>query len=145
MSVLDRPVFVPSGEAVRGLRRAFSLTITLGLVILAILLPVVQSSDETTQGYRIRALEQQQSDLEAKIYAAQADVARLGALSRIDSEARGRLGMAPAPHAITVSVNVPIPAFRPIPNRYVPPPATPAPAPVHASLWERLLNRLPFR
>lgn len=144
MSVLDRPVFLPSGDAARGLRRALSLTITLGLVILAVLLPVVQNSDETTQGYRIRALEQQQSDLEAKIYAAQADVAQLGTLSRVDSAARGRLGMVPASQQVAVDVSVPVPAFRQIPNRYALAPAAPAPPPVKRSFWERLLNRLPL-
>jgi hypothetical protein len=144
MSALDRPVLLPSAEAARALRRLLSLTFTLGLVVLAVLLPVVQNSDETTQGYRIRALEQQQSDLQAKIYAAEADVARLGTLSRINSEARGRLGMVPAGQGVSVSINGPAPAFRPIPNRYVPPPPAPAPPPVRQSLWERLLRRLPL-
>ena len=144
MSVLDRPVFLPSGEAARGLRRMLSLSFTLALVILAVLLPVVQNSDETSQGYRIRALEQQQTDLEAKIYAAQADVAQLGALPRIDGEARGRLGMVPDAHALTVSVDTPIPAFRQLPNRYLPTPAPPAAPAAPKTAWERLLQRLPW-
>jgi cell division protein FtsL len=113
------------------------------LVATAALLPVVQSSNLTTTGYEIRALEQRRSDLQAAIYNAQVDIARLGSLERVEREARGRLGMVPAERAISVQVNVPPPAPRQIPARYVP---QPPPAPARPTgLWERLLARLPFR
>ncbi len=114
------------------------------LVATAALLPVVQSSNLTTTGYEIRALEQRRSDLQAAIYNAQVDIARLGSLERVEREARGRLGMVPAERAISVQVNVPPPAPRQIPARYVPEPPPHVPA-RPTGFWERLLARLPFR
>lgn len=143
MSLLDHPVFVPTGDSAASLRRALALTVTLALVALAVLLPVMQNSDETTQGYRIRALEQQQSDLEAQIYNAQADIAQLGSLSRIDSQARGRLGMVPTNRGLAVSVSVPRPEVRPLPNGYLPE-RNPAAPPMHESLWKRLITLISF-
>ena len=144
MSTLDRPVLLSTGSPSSGsLRRALGLTITLALVAVAILLPVMQSSDETAQGYRIRALEQQQVDLEAKIHSTQSDIAQLGSLSRIDSEARGRLGMVPGDRSVAVAVNVPIPTTHPLPNRYLQP-AAPSAASPSEPFWQKLLRLLPF-
>ncbi len=112
------------------------------LVATAALLPVAQSSNLTTTGYEIRALEQRRSDLQAAIYNAQVDIARLGSLERVEREAKDRLGMVPAERSVSVQVNVPPPAARQLPARYVPqpPPAHPRPT----GFWERLLARLPL-
>ena len=119
------------------------MTIALALVALAILLPVMQSSDETSQGYRIRGLEQQQVDLEAKIYSSQSDIAQLGSLTRIDSEARNRLGMVPADRTLALSVSVPVPVTHPLPNSYLQP-STAATAAAPESFWQKLRRILPF-
>lgn len=143
MSVLDRPVFFPSGESASNFRRLFSLICTLGLVGLAILLPVMQSSGETAQGYHIRALEQQQTDLEAQIYNAQSDIAQLGTLSRINRIATGRLGMVPAAAATTIAVTVPMPPAGAVPSRFLPAPA-PSPTPAQPSGLNKLRQLLPL-
>ncbi len=143
MSLLDRPVLAPTGEAARSAKRALTLTATLGLVILAILLPVMQSSDETAQGYRIHALQQQKADLQAQIYKSQSQIAQLGALTRVDSEARGRLGMVPVTHQTEVAVSIPKPAIRPLPNGYLPEQPAPTSAD-NGSMWQKLLHFLPF-
>lgn len=117
--------------------------LTAALVATAALLPVVQSSNLTTTGYEIRALEQRRSDLQASIYNAQVDIARLGSLERIEREARDRLGMVPADRTVSVQVTVPPPTPRQIPARYLP---EPSPAPrLPTGWWHRLLARLPLR
>jgi len=143
MSLLDRPLTAPTATSAGSLWRALALTITLALVALAVLLPVMQSSDETSQGYRIRALEQQRLDLEAKIYSSQSDIAQLGSLARIDNEARNRLGMVPADRTLGVSVSVPVPATHSLPNRYLQP-VGPAAAAAPSSFWQRLIHLLPL-
>jgi hypothetical protein len=141
MSLLDHPLHAAAGLSARGIGRGLMLTGTLVLVSFAILLPVVQSSDETAQGYRIRELEQQKIDLEAQIYQTQSQIARLGALSRVDGEARTRLGMVPVQREVTISVPVPMPRANALPASYLPP--TPAPAPeLHQTLWQRLQHLL---
>ncbi|MGI8554317.1 MAG: hypothetical protein ACR2PL_26560 [Dehalococcoidia bacterium] len=143
MSVLDRPFPLPSGRTLRGGRRAISLTFTLVLIVLAVLLPVMQNSDETAQGYRIRTLEQQKADTEAQLYTAQSDIAQLGSLARIDSEARGRLGMVPSGRDIAVAVTVASPGTGTLPVRYLPP-EKPIVVTVKQSAWQKLLHLLRF-
>jgi cell division protein FtsL len=120
MSVLDRSVFASREQSTWGLAKALGMTAILALVALAILLPVMQSSDEATQGYRIHALQQQQLDLEAEIYNTQSQIAELGSESRIQTQARDRLGMIPADRIINVSVDVPAPVTHDLPNQYLP-------------------------
>lgn len=141
MSLLDHPFLAPAGAATGGLKRALALSATLVLVAFAILLPVMQSSDEAAQGYRIRALQQRQEDLEAQIYSAQSDIAQLGALSRIDGEARNRLGMVPVINGVNVSVGVPIPEVHSIPNGYLPHSAPPMALP-GPSLMQTLMQKV---
>jgi hypothetical protein len=143
MSLLDHPILTPTTESARSLKRAAALTATIVLVVLAILLPVVQSSDEAAQGYRIRALQKQKADLQAQIYMTQSQIAQLGALSRVDSEARSRLAMAPVTREVSLSVAIPAPDVRPLPNNYVPQVQASATA-EHDSFWQRLLHLLPF-
>jgi hypothetical protein len=143
MSLLDHPILAPTGEAARSFKRAVALTATLVLVVLAILLPVMQSSDEAAQGYRIRGLQRQKADLEAQIYQTQSQIAQLGALSRIDNEAHARLGMVTVTREVSVSVSVPVPEVRPLPNAYLP--AAPSPTPVaRESVWQKVRHLLPF-
>jgi hypothetical protein len=143
MSLLDRPFLAPAGDSTLSLGRALGLTATLALVALAVLLPVTQSSGEATQGYRMQAMEQQQSDLEAQIYKAQSDIAQLGALARVDGEARGRLGMIPVTHEVAITVAVPEPSVRPIPNGFAPE-SMQATAPEHETLWKKFITLLSF-
>ncbi len=115
------------------------------LVAAAALLPVVQNSNATTTGYDIREMERRKSDLQAAMYNAQMDIARLGSLQRIDQEARARLGMVPADRTFVVSVREPAPQQRQIPARYLPvEPAGEAAAP-ERGLLDALLARLSLR
>jgi cell division protein FtsB len=142
VSVLDRPVLIPSGEAARSFRRALALTSTLALVVLAILLPVMQSSDETAQGYRIRSLERQKTDLDAQIHRSQSQIAQLGSLARIDSDARNRLGMVPITREVALDISVPLPRVHSLPNGYLPAGTDDRVSP-GPSLWTRLRRLLP--
>ncbi len=143
MSLLDRPLHATAGLSAQSVRRGLLLTGMLVLVTFAILLPVVQDSDETAQGYRIRELEQQRADLEAQIYQSQSQIAQLGALARIDGDARSRLGMIPAQREIAVPVSVPMPRANTLPISYLPQAQPPAPQ-LHESLWQRLRRLLPL-
>lgn len=147
MSLLDHPILAPTGEAARSTKRALALTATLGLVVLAILLPVMQSSDETAQGYHINSLEQQRADLQAQIYLTQSQIAQLGALTRVDGEARSRLGMIPSTKETDVTVSVAVPVTRPLPNAYVPAGSITSGSTAvksSASVWQKLVHLLPF-
>jgi hypothetical protein len=143
ISLLDRPLHAPAALSAQGIRRGLMLTGTLALVSLAILLPVVQSSDETAQGYRIRQLELQKADVEAQIYQTQSQIAQLGALSRIDGDARTRLGMIAVQREVAISVPVPMPSSDSVPTSYLPqaPGGRPAPG---ESFWQQLRHLLPF-
>ncbi|HTE83994.1 MAG TPA: hypothetical protein VK821_04625 [Dehalococcoidia bacterium] len=143
MSVIDHPILAPTSEAVHSAKRALALTATLALVVLAILLPVMQSSDETAQGYRINNLQHQRTDLQAQIYKTQSQIAQLGALTRIDGEARNRLGMVPVTHETDIAVSVLMPAIRPLPNAYMPAGNSGSPG-NGGSVWQKLLRLLPF-
>jgi cell division protein FtsB len=143
MSLLDHPLLAPTAQSARSTKRAIGLTATLVLVVLAIMLPVMQSSDETTQGYKINSLEQQHADLAAQIYQTQSEIAQLGALNRIDSEARNRLAMVPSTGETSVTVSVPMPATRALPNAYLPA-ATANSRTDTTGFWQRLARLLPF-
>jgi cell division protein FtsB len=143
MSLLDHPLLAPTAHSARSTKRALGLTATLVLVVLAIMLPVMQSSDETTQGYKINSLQQQQSDLEAQIYQAQSEIAQLGALNRVDSDARNRLGMVASTSETSVTVSIPMPATRALPNAYLPA-ATASSRTDTTGFWQRLARLLPF-
>lgn len=108
----------------------------------AVLLPVVQSSTLTATGVDIRQMERRKADLEAAIYKTQAEIAQLGSIERIDREARGRLGMAPAARTVTLSVSAPPPPRWSVPARYLPPAAPPAVAATPAPSWRTPLERL---
>src|ERR1700730_5850125 len=142
MSVLDRPILIPSGDAAKSFRRALALTSTLALVVLAILLPVMQSSDETSQGYRIRSLERQKTDLDAQIHRSQSQIAQLGSLARIDADARNRLGMVPITREVNLDIGVPLPRVHSLPNGYLPA-STDNAAGTSISFWTRLVHLLP--
>jgi hypothetical protein len=114
------------------------------LVAAAALFPVVQNSTTTTAGYETRRLERQRADLQAAIWGAQHEIARLGSLERIDQEARGRLGMVPADRTVVIAVAEPAPAGGTVPARFLPRAPAPAPARPAAGLrgWiDRLFGR----
>lgn len=121
-----------------------SLLTAIGLIIAAMLLPVVQSSDATTTGYTIRRHEQQLADIDAQIYNTQADVAQLGSVARIHDQA-ARIGMVPTPtSAVDIAVSVPATNAVLLPRRYVPTPlAANTPPLTHSIAW-KIRHALPL-
>lgn len=115
------------------------------LVTAAALLPVVQNSNATTTGYDIRETERRKGDLQAAMYNAQMDIAKLGSLERIDREARTRLGMVPAERSFAVTVREPAPQQRQVPARYLPEEVQHSTAAPSQGLLDALLGRLSLR
>jgi hypothetical protein len=122
----------------------FSLLLAIGLIVAAMLLPVVQSSDATTTGYAILHHEQELADINAQIYNTQAEVAKLDSVARIHDEA-ARIGMVPGPKAaIAVTVNTPPTGAILLPRRYLPQQAAAVSAPLHHSVLWNVLHALPL-
>jgi len=115
-----------------------SLLVAGTLILAAMFLPVVQSSDATATGYTISAHERELADLNGKIDGLQAQIAQLGATGRIKADA-ARIGMVPASSApVTVAVNYPAPSTVVLPRRFVPAAVQAPLPPQHTLLWNLL-------
>jgi type II secretory pathway pseudopilin PulG len=115
-----------------------TVAIAMSLLLAAVFLPVVQSSDATTTGATIHQNQQALADLQAKIHRTEASVAALGAMSRIQTES-ARLGMVQQTKPLTVSVNTPTTSDLTVPRQYLPPPAPPLSTTTkHGALWNVL-------
>ena len=94
MSALDRLIPRPLS---RPLSQPLSLRpVLLGaflVIALVGLLQVIQTSGVTSTGYSLRSLEQERLARQAQVHQLEAEVAALTSMERIESEARGRLGM----------------------------------------------------
>ena len=111
------------------------------VVGIAALLPLVQNSLATSTGGNVSRLEQLREDWQARLHEQEVNVARLGSLSRIESEAQERLKMV-APDSVTyLRVDAPAPAPQRIPSRYL----SEEEGPVEGeSLWEEFFGWLPL-
>jgi cell division protein FtsL len=118
------------------------LLIAAMIVGLAALLPLVQSSGATTTAGSITQLQQQHDDWQARLEEEQANVARLSSLNTIRQEATTRLKMVEPAEKRYITVDAPAPAPDPLPSRFLPQ-QQPAPA-AGKSLWEDIIDRLPF-
>jgi cell division protein FtsL len=139
VSAIDRPLARPSfrlWSLPRILAFAFGAVAVLGL------LQVIQTSDATSTGYTIRRLEQERLDWSARVHRLEAEVATLASLERVEREARGRLGMAPAETALYLEVDVPPPSQQLVPRRFSA--SKPGADEPGASWWQALLKLLPF-
>jgi cell division protein FtsL len=142
MAVLDRsrPVSLGRRVGVSGLG-----ILAAGMVAIAALMPVAQTATTTATGDSIRRLEAERAGLQARIHQAQSELATLGALERIEREARGRLGMVPAERVIYVSTDQPAPVTG-VPARYLNRDAPAASQPAERQpWWQALMGRLPRR
>lgn len=112
----------PVAEA--GVLRSPALPVLLILAAMAIgvtaLLPLIQSSSATSTAGEVRALEAERTDWRARLRTLELEVAALGSLSRIESEAAARFKMAPAKDQQYIAVDVPAPEPQKIPSRYLP-------------------------
>ncbi|MCH8051361.1 MAG: hypothetical protein IIC86_05015 [Chloroflexi bacterium] len=111
------------------------------VVGIAALLPLVQTSLATSTGGNVSRLEQLREDWQARLHEQEVNVARLGSLDRIESEAQERLKMV-APDSVTyLRVDAPAPAPQRIPSRYL----SEEEGPVEGeSLWEEFFGWLPL-
>ena len=85
----------------------------------AAVLPVLQTSGQTEAGQRLLELEAQRETLRSNVRGLAAEVGALASLSRIEREARLRLGMIPAPPTRVIRVDH-APPDRTLPQRFAP-------------------------
>jgi hypothetical protein len=107
----------------------------------AAMLPVIQNSSATSQGFDLQAYQRQEAALQAQISLLEGDVARLTSLTRIERRARD-IGLGEASDPIFVSVNEPGPAPAKLPAEFLPRPAAQLGEP--ESFWKSLINWLPW-
>lgn len=121
MAIVHGPLAAKQSRPLLGsVGTSLSILVAMGLVTAALFLPVAQSSGATTTGYTIRRHQQELADLNADIYNMQAEIAQLGSLSRIRSEAQ-RLGMtAPQGAAVSVRAEAPLDSDVRLPRQYLP-------------------------
>lgn len=128
-------------EALRSPSLPVLLTVCALVIGLAALVPLIQSSDATSTNAKIQQLEQERSDWQARVHELELDVAYLGSLDRIENEAKGRLKMVAPQEVHYLTVDVPAPAERRLPSRFLPP--QPQKKESGSSLWDRLFGWLP--
>ncbi len=137
----------PLGRAGRGLplrnpvgRPNWTVVGAIALVGLCAMLPVIQNSAATSQGFDIQEIRQREARLSGEISLLESDVARLTSLTRIERRAQD-IGMVTATNPIFVTVNEPGPAPAKLPAEYLPrrTPEQDAPAP----WWKPLVSWLP--
>ncbi|PFG74200.1 septum formation initiator family protein [Tepidiforma thermophila] len=131
----------PLGVPVRGLRINLGLIAALAFLLFAALLPVLQNSFVTSQGFDIQASQRQQARLRAEISLLEADVARLTSQARIERRAQ-EIGMVRAADPVFITVQEPGPAPAKLPAEYLPAPE-PKPAPAEP-WWKSLLSWRPW-
>jgi cell division protein FtsL len=96
------------------------LTVAVFIIGLTAMLPLIQSSGATSTAGNIEELEQDKSGLQARLRELEIDVATLGSLTRIESEAINRLGMEKPKDVQYIPINVAPPAERKLPSRFLP-------------------------
>ena len=114
-----------------------------GMAILGIsaMLPVLQNSAATSQGFRTQAIEADKAKLNGEIRTLEADVASLTSLARIQRRAQ-EIGLEPGARPIYVSVSEPGPAPAKLPAQYLPGPDRSSEAP--AAWWQSLNTWVPL-
>ncbi len=105
------------------------------------MLPVLQNSATTTQGFELQTLQDEQARITGDIGLLESDVARLSSLSRIQRRA-DELGLVPANDPVYIRVEEAGPAPAKIPAEYLLPPTPRAVG--GSSWWRSLLEWLPL-
>ncbi len=92
-----------------------------GMAVLGIsaILPVLQDSTATSRGFQIQEIQASNAKIESQISQAEADVAGLTSLARIQRRA-GEIGLIPGQNPIYVTVTEPGPAPAKLPAEYLP-------------------------
>ena len=109
----------PAKRLVRG--GLFNGWIIAGIAVLGIsaVLPVVQDSTATSQGFQIQTMQADNTKLESQISQTEADVAALTSLARIQRRAN-EIGLIPGQKPIYVTITTPGPAPAKLPAEYLP-------------------------
>ena len=147
MAVLNRPFDRVPATASTSLRAGPVLLVAVVAIVMVALLQLVQTSDATTRNFAIQQLEQERLELRTRTGQLEAEIAALSPLSRIEQEARERLGLEPAAAQQSLQVNVPWPGAgqQLLPTRFVPEEEPVVVEQSDGSVWWRdLLELLPF-
>ena len=118
------------------------LTVAAMVIGFAAMLPLIQSSGATSTAGNIERLQQERTGLQARLRELEIDVATLGSLGRIETEAKTRLGMEKPKEIHYIPVAMPPPDERKLPSRFLPP-ERPARAADESSLWDDIFGWLP--
>ena len=147
MAVLNRPFDRAQAKANTSLRAGPVLVVAVVAIVVVALLQLVQTSDAATSNFAIQKIEQERLELRTRTSQLEAEIAALSSLSRIEREARERLGLEPATAQQSLQVNVPWPGAdqQLLPTRFAP---DEEPEVVEQSdgsgWWRDLLELLPF-
>ena len=108
----------PARQLARG---AINGWVIAGMLVLGIsaVLPVLQDSTATSQGFKIQDMQASNAKIEAQISQTEADVAALTSLARIQRRAT-ELGLMPGQKPIYVTITAPGPAPAKLPAEYLP-------------------------
>ena len=96
------------------------LTLAAVLLIVAAAMQVNQFSAVTGTGYEIEELKRERALKQAANHDAEAEVARLSSLARVEIEARTRLGMEPPKKVEHLNILGAVPDHQTLPTRYLP-------------------------
>jgi cell division protein FtsL len=118
------------------------LTIAVVVIGFTAMLPLIQSSGATSTAGNIEQLQQDKAGLQARLRELEVDVATMGSLSRIEAEATNRLGMEKPKDVHYIPIDMPPPAERKLPSRFLPP-EPPAPTAEDSTVWDDLFGWLP--
>lgn len=143
MAVVSRTISPPQQQTSIAVRFRPFLLIAVAALVTVGLLRVVQTSQATTAGFAVQALQQDKLEVETALRQLEADVALLSSLERIEREAQ-RLGLAPPAAQASVRVNVALPAANALPTRFAPEDAEETAGSGATSWWRSLLKPLPF-
>ena len=132
-----RRVFFPASA---GLVNWWSIG-AVAIVGLSAMLPVVQNSTATDDGFAAQRLQAQQIQINGEIRLLESSVARLTSLPRIERRA-AEIGLSPASSPYFVSVDEPGPAPAKLPAEYLPGLASETSRP--EPWWRSLLKWLPL-
>ncbi len=97
------------------------LTVAAVIVGFAAMLPLVQSSGATSTAGKIQRMEQEKAGMQARLRELELEVAELGSLSRVETEAKTRLEMEAPKEVHYLPVDAAPPEERKLPSRFLPP------------------------
>ena len=145
MAVISRTISPPQQQTSTSIavRLGPFLLIAVAALVIVGLLRVVQTSQATTAGFAVQALQQEKLEVETELRQLEADVALLSSLARVEREAQ-RLGLVLPAAQASVRVNVALPATNALPARFAPEDAEESTGSGGTSWWRSLLKPLPF-